>query len=431
MKSKLFKGGDGYFNLYSVLCFFTPLIYLTGTNEIFEFPKTFFVYFMAIAIFAVYAFDVIFKDNFKPVVILPSLPVMFFFLSFIISTIFSSELRTSIWGYYTRFNDGLVSMFAYFVIYFVAVNKLSEHEFAKIVKISLCSVAVSGSLGVLQHFGGFTQTWGGGEIERAFSTLGQPNWFAQFLGMQLVLIFYFYLRDKLSRFWAALFIIGFSGMWFAYSVSGILGFVFGMFVLFAILYFRKMLLKKDLIRSVLLLGICLVIALSSPGIFYAKLQDAFNDISKKVMQIVPNVYAESQNLVSDPGFIRLGMWEGTVKLIFSSPKVFLIGTGPETFPYAFQKFRPMSVNYSSEWEYVLNKPHNYYLEVFAEQGVLGLISFLLLFGYVIKKSRFWIVPALAVFFATNLFGWPVVSVSLFFWFITAFSEVANSEGTVK
>ena len=292
-------------------------------------------------------------------------------------------------------------------------------------------MAVSGSLGVLQHFGVFTQTWGGGEIERAFSTLGQPNWFAQFLGMQLVLIFYFYLRDKLSRFWAALFIIGFSGMWFAYSVSGILGFVFGMFVLFAILYFKKMLLKKDLIRSVVLLGICLVIALSSPGIFYAKLQDAFNDINKKIMQIIPNVYAESQNLVSDPGFIRLGMWEGTVKLIFSFPKVLLIGTGPETFPYAFQKFRPMSVNYSSEWEYVLNKPHNYYLELLAEQGVLGLLSFLLLFGYVVKTSRFWIVPALAVFFATNLFGWPVVSVSLFFWFITAFSEVANSEGTVK
>ena len=114
------------------------------------------------------------------------------------------------------------------------------------------------------------------------------------------------------------------------------------------------------------------------------------------------------------------MWKSTVDLIFSSPKIFLIGAGPETFPYVFQKFRESSLNYSSEWSYILNKPHNYYLEVFSEKGIIGLLIYLYVVIYTLRSKNFLLTPALFGFYITNIFSWPTVSTSLVFWIMLAY-----------
>ena len=139
--------------------------------------------------------------------------------------------------------------------------------------------------------------------------------------------------------------------------------------------------------------------------------------------IFKKVYAQDTYQVSDPGFIRLELWKSTLDLITSSPKVFLIGTGLETYPYDFQPYRNLKLNYSSEWDYVFNKPHNYYLEVAVETGVIGLASFGFLVVWVLKKSSYNLIPSIAGFLITNFFGWPVVSTSLLFWFLLSLAEV--------
>ena len=134
------------------------------------------------------------------------------------------------------------------------------------------------------------------------------------------------------------------------------------------------------------------------------------------------VYAQDEpleNSVSDPGYIRTELWAGTLKLFVSSPKNILFGTGPETFPYAFQEFRPLSLNYSSEWEFVFNKPHNYYLELLSTVGVLGTGAYLLVMKRAFRSPYS---PVLIAFYVTNFFGWPTVATALFFWLILAETE---------
>ena len=111
----------------------------------------------------------------------------------------------------------------------------------------------------------------------------------------------------------------------------------------------------------------------------------------------------------------------------SSPKVLFVGTGPETFPYAFQPFRTKILNYSSEWDFVFNKPHNYYLEILATMGILGLVSYGILMFKVLRTKHPFLVPSLVSLFVSNIFGWPTVATTLVFWIYLAVFDMRQEE----
>ncbi len=99
----------------------------------------------------------------------------------------------------------------------------------------------------------------------------------------------------------------------------------------------------------------------------------------------------------------------------------MIGTGLETFAYQLPFYRDNSLNYSSEWNYILNKPHNYYLEVFIESGILGLVSYLaLLIWSMLQKDKV-LVAGLLGFYVSNFFGFPTIYTNLLFWLWLAFN----------
>ena len=167
----------------------------------------------------------------------------------------------------------------------------------------------------------------------------------------------------------------------------------------------------------------MLIAVTNLGVFRLRIQDIFSDV-QNIISIVPKIYAadSTQRNLSDPGFIRGGLWLGTTKLIFSSPKVALIGTGPETFPYSFQKFRPRELNYSSEWNFVFNKPHNYFLEVSSEQGLLGLGIYFYLYWKLLRNLDKKYLACFVAFAVSNVFGWPTVVTTCIFWMYLASIE---------
>jgi O-antigen ligase len=185
--------------------------------------------------------------------------------------------------------------------------------------------------------------------------------------------------------------------------------------------FNYQLILKNSLKLGILGCLALVIVLTNLGLFKEKLFDAVTDVKKVVIQ---EVLAETKNRVSDPGFIRLGLWQGTLKLIFSSPKTFFIGTGPETFPYEFPRFRVSSLNYSSEWDYILNKPHNYYLELWSQAGIFAVVSYLLI-ALRFKKNQT-LAPVMTAFYVTNIFGWPTVSTAILFWVLLALVGVTDA-----
>src|SRR3989344_7838795 len=103
--------------LFYALFFFVPLILWPGTSEVFEFNKMLVVYALTILISASWVLKWI--DQ-KKIIIRGTpldIPILLFLLSQILSTIFSIDTHTSLWGYYSRFHGGLMSTISYIVLY--------------------------------------------------------------------------------------------------------------------------------------------------------------------------------------------------------------------------------------------------------------------------------------------------------------------------
>ncbi|NCO89131.1 hypothetical protein GW881_04420, partial [Candidatus Roizmanbacteria bacterium] len=94
--------------IVNALLFFTPLIVFSQTSELFEFNKIIFIYICSIILFGLLIFKLT-ADKLKPKLSFFDILILIFLLSQILSTIFSIDRHTSIFGYYGRFNGGLVS----------------------------------------------------------------------------------------------------------------------------------------------------------------------------------------------------------------------------------------------------------------------------------------------------------------------------------
>jgi putative inorganic carbon (hco3(-)) transporter len=423
----VFADKNIWFWIFALFTFTLPLVSGTATNELYEFPKMFFVYFLGGSLVFVYVFRHVWYGKKFPYI---PVYVKLYLFSFFLSTIFSMHFYTSFWGYYTRFNDCLVSTLVFFGLYLIMKENFDSLHFEKLFKIVLFSSIPISLIAMSQHT----------EMVRVYSTFGQPNWLAQFYAMFLPFAHYMYFTDPSVILWFVISVFGFAGLWFSYSLSGILGYAVG-FVALLFLFRHKIWAKVNLrtnsYKLSFLLLVCGVIALTNLGVFKLRLQDVLSDVKNFVTQInIDPVFAQVnettpsnstgaevpsglQRNLSDPGYIRGGMWSGTLNLIFSSWRIALLGTGPETFPYAFQFFRPLALNYSSEWNFVFNKPHNYFLEVASEQGLFGLAIYLYLCFVLFKKLEKKYLPVFVAFVVTNIFGWPTVYTTFIFWMLLA------------
>lgn len=404
------------FYSFALLTFFTPLIFVANTNELFELPKMFFVYFMGSTIITLF----ILKTLLTSTKLTPPHPLVLAFLAgYIISTVFSTHLYTSIWGYYTRFNGGLISILILIGLYTIAINEFKSNQIKRFIAISTINVIPISIYGISQHYEFIGNIWGANPAERVFSTFGQPNWLAAYLTMIIPLILLFSLKSQQRSkiFWSTLYILAFTTLWFTYSISGLLGLIGGVVSLTVIN--KDLLTKQNKKFLSLLVFLSFLIAISNPGIFKNRIQDTLIDVRQFISLEKIAHAAEEIHSISDPGYIRKHLWKGSLNLIFSNPKILIMGTGPETFPYSFQKFRLPELNYSSEWNFVFNKPHNYYLELLSNLGVITIIPYSIILISSIRKKDGFLTPGLIALYITNIFGWPTVSTALLFWFFIA------------
>jgi O-antigen ligase len=408
---KIIANSDVYhklmFGLFAILMFFTPLLFTHFTTEFYEFPKMFFVYALGSTI--ILLFTLFNKQKVK----WPNYFILGFLLANIVASIFSVNLYTSLWGYYGRFNDGLVSILIFFGLFFVAKNVFGKDDLFNLFLFSLFSIIPVSVSGIIQHLNG---------VDRVYSTIGQPNWLGQYLAVLLPFVLYLLFQAQNFKkfiFWFFIYCMGFSCLWFTYSMSSLLGFFVAVTTL-TVLFFKKE--KVQLLKIGVVVVFSLVIVFFNLGFFKNRLNDVFIDVKNAVTSTFVAYALDDGHLVSDPGFIRTGIWQGAFALIISTPKIFLLGTGPETFPYVFQKFRPAELNYSSEWDFILNKPHNYYLETWSEIGFFGLLAYLFILYFLVKRIPKFLLPSVVAFLITNIFGWPTVCLNLLFWMFLVYSD---------
>jgi len=422
----------GFYALFLI----TPLLVCPWTYELFEFPKMMFVYIISAIIGTAVIVKMQGTEDTQPRVgykNLLALAILGYLGTFVISTIFSVHPYTSIFGYYGRFHGGLLSLVSYGLLFFVYIfegSVKSEMVFVT-VRLLVISALVVSIYGVLQHYGIDNSYWIQDSSARVFSTFGQPNWLAAWLVMVLPVAWFFFFSSEgvlLNIFYLVLSILLFTSFWFTYSLSGFLGFGVSLIVIVARV-FRKLgrMAKVKLAFLGILYGLVVVIF---PGVFLIRVQNAWESISFKVSHSALAADETPSRGRGDTAAIRKLVWEGSLGLWRSSPKIMAIGSGPETFAYAFVPYRPLELNKTSEWDFLYNKAHNEYLDILCEQGALGLLAYIALLGTFIcvqfksTKSETvtlsdFVVSGWLGFLVTNFFGFTVVPTAILFWLFPA------------
>lgn len=115
------------YSFYLIL-FLVPLAFTSDTSELFEFNKLWVTFLLTIIIGSAWVTKMIIKKQFRIQKTPLDIPIALFLGSQIISTFLSLDPHTSIWGYYSRFNGGLLSIFAYVFLYYAFVSNLKSEE---------------------------------------------------------------------------------------------------------------------------------------------------------------------------------------------------------------------------------------------------------------------------------------------------------------
>lgn len=444
--------------LFYFLMFTVPLALYPHTSELFEFNKIIVTYLSTILICLFWVVRMIAEKKiiFKRTKL--DVPILIFLVTLTITTLFSIDLHTSFYGYYSRFHGGLLSFIVYSLLYWAFVSNLQRRHAVRAFHSLIISSLIVSIYAILQHFGIDKEIWVQDVQLRVFSTLGQPNWLAAWIvALMPVTWIYFHIgRDKnrydkenflLGSYWVSigLYFIYFLVLAYTKSRSGyiallVAGVVFAGFVgLFSRtkinVLFKKALLPIAIIVIYSVLAgtpftpsVIEMIEQKDPApIQTAQTQQTETDQQQDIGQQAPGISFSSTE-------IRLIVWEGALDVWKNNP---VFGTGPETFAYSYYNHRPKEHNLVSEWDFLYNKAHNEYLNQMATTGLVGTIGYLILHGGVIyilylnfrkdrSDARFIHVSFIAGFVSiiiTNFIGFSVVPVALEMFLFPAISVV--------
>lgn len=384
--------------LYYSLVFFTPLIVLPVTSELFEFNKMLFIYATAILLLFLLTTKYIWQKKIRLAKIALSLPLLLFLASQVLSTLFSIDKHTSIYGYYGRFNGGLLSIIAYLILFYGFFEVGSVLFIKKLLKVSLSASSLVILWGLPGKFGYdlscliFTGQFNNScwtdqfrPAERLFSTLGQPNWLGAYLAINFFVALYFFILSHGSKkfIYYLYLLLNFAVILFTRSRSAILAVILGFIFFFTFITIRQRRVEKKL--AILALTIIFSVLFFKTGMgqidrflnldYYR--EKFFSNKIAKIDKTAQTAVKNDSGGVTESLDIRKIVWDGAVKLGFRYP---LFGTGVETFAYSYYFVRPEKHNLTSEWDYLYNKAHNEYLNYFATTGFVGLASYLLLLG---------------------------------------------------
>ncbi len=437
---------------FYALFLLTPLVWTPFSFELFEYNKMIFVYLLTIIITGLWILKMVNKKtlilNHSPL----DIPILLFLGANILSTIFSIDTHTSIWGYYSRSNGGLLSIICYTLLYFAFTANISRDQALKVLKMGLWGGLIVALWAIPEHFGASpsclilrgeltADCWVQDVQARVFATLGQPNWLASYLGMLIFPALYFLLTSTTKRSLTTYYILlttYYLAFTFTGSRSGMLGFLSGLAVFLTIQLKKSAHLKPLLI----VLGLFLLI-----NLYFGSALTRFN-LSQLISQPTQapsrptSTLTQLENGGTESGQIRLIVWQGAVDIFKHYP---IFGSGVETFAYAYYQFRPEQHNLVSEWDFLYNKAHNEYLNYLANNGLIGFLSYLAIIimfivwavGQVLDikgKDKLLLTSLLAGFIANlvqNFFGFSVVVTNLFFYLFPALAFVAtNSTSTL-
>ena len=451
-----------------------PLAFTNNTSELFELNKMWLTWGLTIIITVAWITKMALTREIRIQRTPLDIPILLFLLSQLIATIFSLDTRVSLWGYYSRFNGGFLSLLSYAILYYAFVTNFNLRNVVTSLKVILGTGIAVALWGFPSHFGyDPTCLLFRGTLDvscwteafhptvRIFSTLGQPAWLAAYFAVLIpittaIALWYaqktFDAKKKLSALLKNYWFVGFFlittlfylDLLYANTRGGFLAFWAANAVFWGVLFLNKLLPVKRYIQYFILFNGLFLLCNFFSGTPLRQL-DIFTlsrveSLFSREQQAPTPAQAPAPAGGTESGNIRLFVWEGAINAWKANP---IFGTGVETFAFAYYLHRPVGHNTTSEWDYLYNKAHNEYLNYLTTTGIVGLATYLSIIALFLFKTATNIVPkkenkapvqkdllspllliafpaSFVSILISNFFGFSVVMINLFFFFLPAF-----------
>ncbi len=470
---------------FYLLFILVPLILTPWNFELFEFNKMLITYSLSTIIICAWVIKMMQTGEVRIAKTPLDIPLALFVTSQLVSSLFSIDPHVSWFGYYSRFNGGMWSIFTYVALYYafvtnmkediamaggtlkakgktiqIAVASLASKKIIKLASIILLTATVVALYGVAERLGIDKNLWVQDVQSRVFSTLGQPNWLAAYLVALLPLALALGLSVPLTKLkyaaWTIIALLFFVVLLFTRSRSGLLGLAVADIIFWLGLFFSAKE-KKQIKIPFVIVHAAFILVVFFNGTYIEGVdkwvtwngwKTRFSHTQAPTAAAVRPSGTLLESGGTESGTIRKYVWQGALNAWKSSTKTMIIGTGTETFAFAFYQYRPKEHNLTSEWDFLYNKAHNEYLNYLATTGLFGLGSYLLFIGTFTVwfiKSRLGKQEAteensllqIAVFagwasiLITNFFGFSVVIVQLLFFLLPAFAYILSPDATYR
>ncbi|MFH1820645.1 MAG: tetratricopeptide repeat protein [Candidatus Nealsonbacteria bacterium] len=421
--------------------FLLPLFFLSFSFEAFEYNKQYLLFFLvSLAFFAwvtkmvIYDKEIRFKRS----------PLDIFVLSFLfialLSAVFSIDKSSSLYGFYGRFSNGLISLLSLTLFYFLITNNVvsenpknqvkknertnSPITISKILNILSWSTVLLVLSTYLSIFGVWAKLNTLFALPRVMtSRIFNPvsaslEGLSVFLAIVVILLVSKILISRRQSIFTYLFlasilllmvIIDFTAAWLVLLIT--------LTLLVALSLWKKVFrenVNRLLLPIILIIVTALLIPLQLPKVIFG--QDS-----------------ATANLPREQILDQSTSWSISFGGATDSVKNAFLGSGLGTFNYDFSKKKPLDINESWLWPIRLDRSGVHLAEILGTTGFLGMISYLALLVIFLMTSYFFLkqksqATLLLVVFAaiivSQLVYYQNTVLAFLFWLVLGLSVVA-------
>ena len=353
---------------------FVPLIVMKSLFFPFITGKAFVFRFLVEIIFAAWAVLAIRDSEYRPKFSWILGAILLFLAVIGVADIFSENPFKSFWSNYERM-EGFVSLL-HFVAFFVVLGSVlkTQQIWNKLLVTSICASAIMAIYSFFQLAGKIAINQGGVRVD---GTFGNASYLAIYMVFHIFLAGLLFARSKVPWQKIALGILALANIFILYHTAtrgAILGLLGGAVLTFGFLFWKSekgQSIKK--ISLVFLVGLVAMVALFALVRNTAFVQNSY---------VLDRFASLSSSDIQSQG--RYYVWPMAWKGVLEKP---ILGWGQESFNFVFNKYYDPRMYTQEPW---FDRTHDIVLDWLVNGGILGLLSYLSIFGallYYIWKAN--------------------------------------------
>ena len=415
-------------NVFFLFIITLPALFIHKYVYNFRINQTLIINLLIFVIFTFYILNTIKEEKIKCSRNFLNLYILLFILFAAISIILNNSLLISQ-------RDFLVFL-SYFLIYFLVRNNIKTKETLKFsLKLFFITVSLMSLYLIIQYYG-FDPFLS--DISRLTSTLGNRNYVSGYLALVFPVTLSLFLIESKKRnkiLYIAVLLITYTAIIICHTRAIWIALFFSLILFIYLLsrYKITIILRDNKRWLIILLSLFLLITLT---------YSTDNPLNRSSITAAERAVS-TFDMRGSSLRARLLIWNSTIDMIKDKP---LFGSGLGTFPLHYLNYQADFLQNNPDYLQFLGKAaeaHNEYLQIWAEMGIIGLLSFLLIIIIFyrtnldsIKKIKtiegkiiiIGLISGVTVTLVHSIFSFPfhIPAVAAAFWFIVGLTVTSEN-----